>query len=444
MTVFQAGFARGDVTPPVGAGLVGFFVRRESVGMLDPLLVSVLAVSDGERKLLILSLDNLGIEQPSSLIIRNRIAEGTGVAPGDIFLHCTHTHSAHTMTMGPRYQADFDGEVFDAGVAVMVKTAKEALADLAPATVHINACETPVPISFIRRYRMKDGSVRTNPGFLNPDIDHPIGEADHRVALTLFKREGKPEIALINFQTHPCVVGGYRFSADYPHFLRDTYEAVMPDSRCIFINGASGDTNHFDVTTPEDLPRDGYEFARHMGRTLAGTAISLHAMARRIDPLPLRASQKTVAVPTNRETDEEKLTWAAHIKELYEQQRYTEVCPEGGMLLTTTIAEATRMLRMKDAPEEKELLVSGLRLGEFSLIGFPGEPFTEIGLRMKEHSCARMTYVGCAANGYEGYFPMQSAYDEGGYEAKTSPYKGGVAEHLIKTGESVLDDLYKE
>lgn len=31
----------------------------------------------------------------------------------------------------------------------------------------------------------------------------------------------------------------------------------------------------------------------------------------------------------------------------------------------------------------------------------------------------------CIANGYEGYFPMREAYDEGGYEARSSIFKGG-------------------
>ena len=52
-------------------------------------------------------------------------------------------------------------------------------------------------IAFIRRFRMKDGSVKTNPGFLNPDIDHPLGEPDKRVALAYFKRENAPEIAYV-------------------------------------------------------------------------------------------------------------------------------------------------------------------------------------------------------------------------------------------------------
>ena len=44
-------------------------------------------------------------------------------------------------------------------------------------------------------------------------------------------------------------------------------------------------------------------------------------------------------------------------------------------------------------------------------------------------------------NGREGYFPTKDAYDEGGYEAKTSNYKAGAAEQLIAEGKALLDTL---
>ena len=49
----------------------------------------------------------------------------------------------------------------------------------------------------------------------------------------------------------------------------------------------------------------------------------------------------------------------------------------------------------------------------------------------------------CASNGYEGYFPMQDSYDEGGYEARCSRYKAGVAEYIIKEGKELLESIRK-
>ena len=86
----------------------------------------------------------------------------------------------------------------------------------------------------------------------------------------------------------------------------------------------------------------------------------------------------------------------------------------------------------------------GFRMGEFALVGFPGEPFTDIGRQVKEASPAKMTFAACCANGYEGYYPMQSAFDEGGYEARSSRYRAGTAEGLIKEGKAVLGELFAD
>ena len=36
---------------------------------------------------------------------------------------------------------------------------------------------------------------------------------------------------------------------------------------------------------------------------------------------------------------------------------------------------------------------------------------------------------------------MREAYDDGGYEAKCSPFKSGVAEYIIDEGKKLLKEL---
>ena len=74
--------------------------------------------------------------------------------------------------------------------------------------------------------------------------------------------------------------------------------------------------------------------------------------------------------------------------------------------------------------------------------GIPGEPFTDIGRGIREGSPFGMTIVTCCSNGYEGYYPMQSAYDEGGYEANSSKFCAGIAERIIKGSVQNLKSIY--
>ena len=77
------------------------------------------------------------------------------------------------------------------------------------------------------------------------------------------------------------------------------------------------------------------------------------------------------------------------------------------------------------------------------LIGIPGEPFTGIGRGLKEAGGWSLVLPTCVTNGYAGYFPMNDAYAEGGYEARSSSFRSGVAEKLIAEGCQLLRELQK-
>jgi hypothetical protein len=82
-------------------------------------------------------------------------------------------------------------------------------------------------------------------------------------------------------------------------------------------------------------------------------------------------------------------------------------------------------------------------MGDFALVGFPGEPFTEIGRQVREASDYKMTFVSCCANGHEGYYPSAAAMDAGSYEAAATKYCKGIAETLVDAGRQMLDELKK-
>ena len=91
----------------------------------------------------------------------------------------------------------------------------------------------------------------------------------------------------------------------------------------------------------------------------------------------------------------------------------------------------------------RPLLLSTVKIGNVALFGIPGEPFTGVGMGLKEAEGWDVVLPCCNTNAKDGYFPMQDSYDEGGYEAKSSSFKGGVAELIIQEGKKLLDDLRK-
>ena len=67
--MLKAGFARVDVTPPLGSYISGYFEERFAEGVLDPIQLNALAVSDGTVTDLIIISDFIGVDRKYCEII---------------------------------------------------------------------------------------------------------------------------------------------------------------------------------------------------------------------------------------------------------------------------------------------------------------------------------------------------------------------------------------
>ena len=441
-----AGFARGDATPMTGIPVRGYFQERFAESILDPLEITALALACGDKKAVILSLDSCGLNVETDTYFRNAVSEATGLPMEAIFLTCTHTHTA------PYAKCNSGNELVEEYTQMIKRrfadVAKYALDDLKPARMGWGIGNAP-NIAFVRRFRMKDGSVRTNPGVNNPDILHPIGDIDERVTVLRFDREGAETLVLANFGNHPDVVGGSKISADWPGMTRRMVEHCFDNVKCIVTNGAQGDLNHVNVHPTggylnnmfldfDDVAR-GYEHSRYMGRVVAGGVLQAFDKVQYVDVDSLKCVERTIHVPANLPKPEE-LPEARRINALHEAGRDAEI-PYTGMMLTTVVAEAARMLKLEHGPDSFDMNLLGIAIGPVAMVGIPGEPFTGIGRGLKATEGWELVIPTCCTNGYEGYFPMTDAYVEGGYEARSSRFSAGVAELMIEEGRKLLAEL---
>lgn len=179
--------------------------------------------------------------------------------------------------------------------------------------------------------------------------------------------------------------------------------------------------------------------ARFVGRALAGTVLQVYDKVEYVPVERLEVLQKTVTVPANVPKPEE-LPLAHKYNDLHKAGR-DDLIPYKAMELTTVVAEAARMVQLENGPDSFDLELTGVALGPVAFIGIPGEPFTDIGVGIKDTSGWKAILPCCLTNGSMGYFPMRSAFDEGGYEARSSRYVAGVAEALIAGGKEVLANL---
>lgn len=457
MKTLKAGFARVDVTPPLGIGIVGYYKPRYAEGILDELKISALALSCGEEKVVFLSFDNCYIMTDIAAKYRRRVSEVTGLSEEAVFIHATHTHTGPSLKKVERAGLNFldtdeaasKEEQYNNWVChKMADAALMAINDLKEAKMGWGVGEAP-NVAFIRRFRMKDGSIQTNPGVNNPDIKEPIGEVDERVNVLRFDREGAENIVLVNFGNHPDTVGGNLISGDWPRLLCETVEKALDNTKCIFFNGAQGDVNHVNVHPTggflndtfhdfDDVSR-GYGHARYIGRVVAGAVLQVYDKVKYVAVDSLRYMQRRIQIPSNMPKPEE-IPEAGRIMALHEAGRDEEL-PYTGMMLTTVVADAKRKLSLEHGPEFFEMDLCGVAIGNVVLVGIPGEPFTAIGRGLKDTAEWELVLPVGLVNGYWGYFPAKEAYDEGGYEAKASKFGAGVAEAIIEEGKQLMRDL---
>ena len=91
----KAGFARREIIPEASVPMAGFDARKQSsLGVLDTLYVSVLALDDGREPFLFCSFDLLGAERRLCELFYREMSRRLGLRPERIWVSATHTHSA--------------------------------------------------------------------------------------------------------------------------------------------------------------------------------------------------------------------------------------------------------------------------------------------------------------------------------------------------------------
>jgi hypothetical protein len=181
------------------------------------------------------------------------------------------------------------------------------------------------------------------------------------------------------------------------------------------------------------MPGKGLTHSRHMGRALAGTVLSIYTYTQPINSDKVFFKQNFAHVPVAKGTPEE-VKIAAEIHEKYGKGEDISGYP-------FDIVRARRYLRLELRNAIIDLNIVCVGFGDVAFVGLPGEPFTEIGRRIKAGSPFAMTIPCCNANGSEGYLPTDDALTNTGYESNSSFYKPGLADTLVETSLETLKEV---
>lgn len=418
----KAGVGKTDITPPLGTPLEGYYVERLSTDVHDPLYAKAMVIGDGMNTLVLVIADIIDVAPVAFPAARKRIQGEFNIPASNIIISATHTHTGPVITT--LYENMLETKIIDA--------VRIAFNSLQPAVIKsgVGRAEN---ISFHRRFLMKDGTVKFNPGVLNPDIVRPMGPVDPDAGILYIETPGgQPIAAMVNFAIHLDTVGGTEISADFPCYIAEVLRKIIGDELMVFFGfGTCGNVNHIDVTHPEQLK--GFERAERIGYALSASVIREFPSLIRNEVQELKVGNEILFLKTPSYTETEYAIAAINAKKESNEEAST---PE--------IREAMKILRIqerKGEPIEAEVQTFGI--GDMAIVALPGEIFVELGLDIKKRSPYRHTFILTLSNNSIGYVPNVEAFNYGAYEVEVSEIAKGEGEKMADAAVKLLNNMKK-
>jgi neutral ceramidase len=296
------------------------------------------------------------------------------------------------------------------------------------------ACPTEV---HCRRWHMRDGSVRMNPGYQNPECVRPEGPTDPELGVLVLRTpERKPIAVLANLALH-YVGGGPAtwISADYFGAFGDALRRCAgADFVAAMANGCFGDINNCNFARPAPTQPYPYANVERVANVAAAEAWRVWSTLREDDfasDVCLGARLEEVRFEARMPTDEE----------LADARKRLDG-PEDPKDIDW--AYARELVMLLDMPSAWDVPIHALRIGDLGITGLPGEVFARIGLGIKQASPFGQNMVIGLANGSVGYVGTDDAIRRGGYETRLCRHVRtplGTADLWTETATRLLTEL---
>ena len=393
-----AGFGRTDITPEIGTLLMGYpSPGRTTEGIRDSLQANALALRQGDEAAIVVSLTVCIVDDAEVEAIRRGVADRTGIPPGHITICSTQTHSA-PCTQSVWGWCDKDTDYIEQMMMGAIDAATDAAGQLQPVRVGIATTSSDVGVN--RRAIAEDHSVSLG--------INPWGVYDPEMTVLRFEGESGPLATMIHYGAHPTVLGSESrlVSRDWPGVMVDRVEALT-DAPVFFVNGTVGDVAP--RTNVRAAVGDGETALMEVGCRGASDAMRAYRSVRETRQLDLDIHSGTFRLPyrplaTRREA-EEQLKAGDSRKDEY-----------GKGMCDHKHWQAVLWAHDEPPVSGKEYEQVIIRLGPMALVPFPGEPFAEIVMRLRELSPFQYTLCASTSCGNNGYFVTHESLHRGGYE----------------------------
>ena len=398
------------ISPEVGAKICGYDADQASVTKHDDLYAIGLSIENGAERLLIITLDLLGLDGETVRDLRAKCAKRSAMQESAVFFSCTHNHSGPESVRRFNMPQYINREYLDFLESKLMK----GIGSLAAAKK--TECRVMFNSSFPdenynRRYVTSDNCATFVP--LRREYKSLCnGHTDQELGLLLFYdvtrvagRDG-PVFVIGNYaahalSTHGPGLGGIRITADFPGFFR-SYLKKEIGADSLFIQGACGDVCPYG-------DEEGMDAARQTGVNLARAAIDAIVDAWR------NAARFTIADP--------KL---GHSIRQFSYPLRSDL--------------RGRIQPEYDNSDDMNLELHCISIGDCAFAGMPGELLVEPGLEIKWNSPFRRTWVANLSTGFCGYMSPANFMVAGGYEPLKQSFR---SRGTLKLVNETVDQLFE-
>jgi len=437
----SVGLARADITPPVGIFCRnwGAAVHDTAQGIHRPLFVTALAIRDSATGQPLVLLDtDLGwwADLSYERAFRRRVVAALGL-PEERLLSCvTHTHAAPPLCQPePQWQGgDLLAAYLERLEQAMIATARQALADCAPATIEWHHGRS----SLAANRDLPDPKPPAGPRIVCGY--NPANPADDTLVVARITGvAGKPLATIANYACHPTTLAWDNdlVSPDFVGEMRVTIEAAGAGLG-LFLQGASGELapRYQYVGDPAVAESHG----RELGHAVLATLHAMEPPGQRLtydrvveSGAPLATWRREPAAATPRSTSLAAIRRTVDLP-LKAWPSAAELAAQFAACTDRPIAERLRRkLRIRDALGDGPtfpLEIWGWRIGDALLLGTMAEAYSSIQRNVRAAFPDRAVAWLNLVNGSIGYLPPAPLYDVEVYQAWQTPFDRGSLELL--------------
>jgi hypothetical protein len=405
MTELRAGFARREITQPLGSpsslGLTTVVTE-----IWDPLYASAVVLEGDGARVALVGMDLCGLLYESHRQIRSAVAAATGIPAELVVVNSSHSHSAPYLShdlqellrpFGLRLQDDD----YAASVPRLVAAAVSEAADRALPVRASLGRGVVERVAGNRRPKQNGVTVHRYGRPPHELRDLPEGLIDPEVAVLRFNGlDGRGVGAVLVYACHPTAssVGIPKIaSADFVGHGRTRIEQEF-GFPTVFLQGCAGNQG-----TGKWVAGTAWEDTVAMGERFAAGVAAGFAAARPVNGESLRVG--TDLVPLELDPFPPLAEMQRSFETAAASREFASIVMVGDALVVASRLDVRRQAR-----------VVGVGIGDIALAVLPGEVFLEHGLAVRAGSPFRETIVAAYNDNTLQYVPTREAFPEGEYE----------------------------